>query len=127
AQMNCPKGGRDTTCRITFDSGRFTDPVWSPRGDWIAFSRQGDGKFAIGVIRTDGSGMRILTDGYQDESPTWSPNGRVIAFERTASRGAGPKLWSIDLTGRNLRRMTTPRDATNPTWGPLLKVDAAQQ
>jgi TolB protein len=127
AQMNCPKGGRDTTCRITFDSGRFTDPVWSPRGDWIAFSRQGDGKFSIGVIRTDGSGMRILTDGYQDESPTWSPNGRVIAFERTASRGAGPKLWSIDLTGRNLRRMPTPRDATNPTWGPLLKVEAAQQ
>ena len=127
AQMNCPKGGRDTTCRITFDSGRFTDPVWSPRGDWIAFSRQGDGKFSIGVIRTDGSGMRILTDGYQDESPTWSPNGRVIAFERTASRGAGPKLWSVDLTGRNLRRMPTPRDATNPTWGPLLKVEAAQQ
>jgi TolB protein len=121
AQMNCPKGGRDTTCRITFDSGRFTDPVWSPRGDWIAFSRQGEGRFSIGVIRPDGTGLRIVTDGYQDESPTWSPNGRVIAFERTASRGAGPKLWSIDLTGRNLRRMPTPRDATNPTWGPLLK------
>lgn len=121
AQMNCPKGGRDTTCRITFDSGRFTDPVWSPRGDWIAFSRQGEGKFSIGVIRPDGTGMRILTDGYQDESPTWSPNGRVIAFERESTRGAGHKLWSIDLTGRNLRRVATPRDATNPTWGPLLK------
>jgi TolB protein len=120
AQMNCPKGGRDTTCRITFDSGRFTDPVWSPRGDWIAFSRQGDGKFAIGVIRPDGTGMRILTESYQDESPTWSPNGRVIAFEREGTKGAGHKLWSIDLTGRNLRRMPTPRDATNPTWGPLL-------
>ena len=36
-----------TTCRITFDCGgySFTDPVWSPRGDWIAFSRQGGGKF----------------------------------------------------------------------------------
>lgn len=123
AQMNCPKGGRDTSCRITFDTGRFTDPVWSPRGDWIAFSRQGGGQFSIGVIRPDGSGMRVITDGYQDESPTWSPNGRVIAFERTASRGAGPKLWSIDLTGRNLRQMRTPRDATNPTWGPLLEIE----
>lgn len=76
----------------------------------------------VGVIQKDGSGMRILTDGYQDESPTWSPNGRVIAFERTASRAAGPKIHSIDLTGRNERRLPTPRDATNPTWGPVLKM-----
>lgn len=123
--MLCPRGGgtRADSCRITFDGGgySFTDPVWSPRGDWIAFSRQGGGQFVIGVVGRDGSGMRILTDGYQDEGPTWSPNGRVIAFERTASRAAGPKIYSIDLTGRNLRRLPTPRDATNPTWGPVLK------
>jgi TolB protein len=120
--MNCPRGGREKACRITFDQGgRFTDPVWSPRGDWIAFSRQGGGQFAVGVIRPDGTGMRILTDGYQDENPTWSPNGRVVAFERMSAPGAGPKLYSIDLTGRNLRRLPTPRDAINPTWGPLLK------
>jgi TolB protein len=124
SRMNCPRGGSADACRITFaEAGySFTDPVWSPRGDWIAFSRQGGGQFVVGVIQKDGSGLRILTDGYQDESPTWSPNGRVIAFERTAARGAGPKLHSIDLTGRNERRLPTPRDATNPTWGPVLKM-----
>ena len=125
--MVCPRGGgtKSDSCRITFDGGgySFSDPVWSPRGDWIAFSRQGGGQFVIGVLQKDGSGLRILTDGYQDESPTWSPNGRVIAFERTASRGAGPKIYSIDLTGRNERRLPTPRDATNPTWGPVLKME----
>ena len=123
--MVCPRGGgaRADACRITFDNSgySFTDPVWSPRGDWIAFSRQGGGQFVIGVVQKDGSGLRILTDGYQDESPTWSPNGRVIAFERTPSRAAGPKIYSIDLTGRNERRLPTPRDATNPAWGPVLK------
>ncbi len=121
----CASGQRADACRITFaEPGySFTDPVWSPRGDWIAFSRQGGGQFVIGVIQSDGKGMRILTDGYQDESPTWSPNGRVIAFERTASRAAGPKLYSIDLTGRNERRLPTPRDATNPTWGPVLPME----
>jgi TolB protein len=124
SRMNCPRGGSGDACRITFGEAgySFTDPVWSPRGDWIAFSRQGGGQFVIGVIQKDGGGMRILTDGYQDESPTWSPNGRVIAFERTASRAAGPKIHSIDLTGRNERRLPTPRDATNPTWGPVLKM-----
>jgi TolB protein len=124
SRMNCPRGGSGEACRITFGEAgySFTDPVWSPRGDWIAFSRQGGGQFVIGVIQKDGSGMRILTDGYQDESPSWSPNGRVIAFERTASRAAGPKIHSIDLTGRNERRLPTPRDATNPTWGPVLKM-----
>jgi len=124
--MVCPRGGgaRADACRITFDQPgySFTDPVWSPRGDWIAFSRQGGGQFVVGVILKDGTGLRVLTDGYQDESPTWSPNGRVIAFERLASRAAGPKLYSIDLTGRNERRLATPRDATNPTWGPVLPL-----
>ncbi len=120
--MQCPgSGAREQACRITFEQGaRFGDPVWSPRGDWIAFTIQRRGQFAIGVIQPDGKGMRVLTDGYQDEAPSWSPNGRVIAFQRTASKGAGPKLYSVDLTARNVRRVPTPRDATNPTWGPLL-------
>lgn len=121
--MECPGSrAQEAACRITFEEGaRFGDPVWSPRGDWIAFTLQRRGQFAIGVIEPDGKGFRVLTDGYQDEAPSWSPNGRVVVFQRTASKGAGPKLYSVDLTARNTRRVPTPRDATNPTWGPLLK------
>jgi TolB protein len=119
--MNCPTGGTDTACRITFGSGQYTTPVWSPRGDWIAFTYQEGGQFYIGVIRPDGTGERKITQSYQDEGPTWSPNGRVIAFAREAGPGAGSKLWTIDLTGRNLRRLATPGDASDPAWSPLLK------
>ena len=106
--------------RITFGEGRYMTPVWSPRGDLIAFTRQYQGRFYIGVIRPDGQGERLLTESYLDEGPTWSPNGRVLMFHRESSPGDGPSLWSVDLTGRNLRRVKTPSDASDPAWSPLL-------
>ncbi|MEO0398172.1 MAG: Tol-Pal system beta propeller repeat protein TolB [Pseudomonadota bacterium] len=113
-------GGGDQR-RITFGEGRYATPVWSPRGDLIAFTRQYKGRFYIGVIRPDGRGERLLTESYLDEGPTWSPNGRVLMFFREARPGAGPSLWSIDLTGRNLRRVRTPADASDPAWSPPLQ------
>ncbi len=106
--------------RISFGDGRYSTPVWSPRGDLIAFTRQKSGRFAIGVMRPDGSGERILTEAYLDEAPTWSPNGRVIMFFQESRPGAGPKLWSVDLTGQNLRQVPTQTDASDPAWSPLL-------
>lgn len=117
----CPSGGRDVACRITFGSGRYSTPVWSPRGDLIAFTKQTGGRFYIGVIGTDGDGERLLTESYLDEGPDWSPNGRVITFFRESAPGASPQLWSVDLTGRNLRRLPTPTDASDPAWSPLLQ------
>lgn len=106
--------------RISFGQGRYTTPVWSPRGDLIAFTRQAGGRFGVGVVRPDGSGERILSDAYLDEGPTWSPNGRVIMFFRQFTVSDEPSLWSVDLTGQNLRRISTPGDASDPAWSPLL-------
>ncbi|MEL8055516.1 MAG: Tol-Pal system beta propeller repeat protein TolB [Pseudomonadota bacterium] len=117
----CPSGGRDVACRITFGQGRYSTPVWSPRGDLIAFTKQTRGKFHIGVIGIDGEGERLLTESYLDEGPDWSPNGRVITFFREPSPGAPPRLMSVDLTGRNLKRVQTATDASDPAWSPLLQ------
>ena len=107
--------------RISFGKGRYSAPVWSPRGDKIAFVKSNKGKFAIGVMNTDGSGERVLTESYLDESPTWSPNGRVVIFSReTRGERGGSTLWSVDLTGRNLRKVSTPEGASDPAWSPLL-------
>jgi len=119
--MTCPSGGQDEACRITFGRGNYSTPVWSPRGDLIAFTKQVSGKFHIGVIGTDGQGERLLSEAYLDEGPAWSPNGRVITFFRESRPGAGPKLYSVDLTGRNLRQLQTTTDASDPAWSPLLK------
>jgi TolB protein len=105
--------------RITFGDGRYLTPVWSPRGDLIAFTKQKGGRFYIGVIKPDGSGERLLSESDLDEGPTWSPNGRVIMFFREAL-GGDPQLWSVDLTGKNLRQIPTPGAASDPAWSPLL-------
>ncbi len=117
----CPSGGRDVACRITFNKGQYSTPVWSPRGDLVAFTKQLGGKFYIGVIGTDGQGERLLTEAYLDEGPDWSPNGRVIVYFRESRPGAGPQLWSVDLSGRNERRLVTQTDASDPAWSPLLQ------
>ena len=106
--------------RISFGDGRYSSPVWSPRGDLIAFTKQADGYFYIGVMRTDGSEERLLTRSFLDESPTWSPNGRVIMFTReTQGETGGPSIYSVDISGRNLRQVPTGGMASDPSWGPL--------
>jgi len=107
--------------RVTFGKGRYSAPVWSPRGDLIAFTKSEGGQFSIGVIQPDGTGERQLTDGYLVEGPTWSPNGRVILFSKeTRGKNGSSEVWSIDLTGRNLRKVNTPGKASDPAWSPLL-------
>jgi TolB protein len=106
--------------RISFGQGRYSTPVWSPRGDNIAFTKLGQGDFAIGVMKPDGSGERILTEGFHNEGPTFSPNGRVIMFFRDPGGNAGPSLYTVDLTGRNEQRVPTPGFASDPAWSPLL-------
>ncbi|SPJ24744.1 Tol-Pal system beta propeller repeat protein TolB [Palleronia abyssalis] len=107
--------------RISFGAGRYGTPVWSPRGDLIAFTKQNEGRFHIGVMRTDGSEERLLTASFLDEGPTWAPNGRVLMFTReSAGAGGQPALYSVDVSGRNLRRVETPAAASDPAWSPLL-------
>jgi TolB protein len=104
--------------RISFFGGRSATPEWSPRGDQIAFTRI-VGDLRIAVMDPNGQRMRYLTDDWQDEAPTWAPNGRIIQFFRTEKNSGKTSLWQVDLTGRNLRRLKTPVDGSDPAWGPI--------
>ena len=106
--------------RISYAGGRYTTPVWSPKGDFIAFTKQTGGEFHIGVMKPDGSDERILTTSFLDEGPTWAPNGRVLMFSRETP-GGGSRLWSVDISGRNLRAAPYASAASDPAWSPLLK------
>ena len=50
-------------------------PVWSPRGDWIAFVRSDNSRAATWGIRPDGSSLRRLVTGW---APCWSADGRWL-------------------------------------------------
>ncbi len=106
--------------RISFGEGRYGTPVWSPRGDLVAFTKQNAGRFHIGVMRIDGSEERLLTSSFLDEGPTWSPNGRVIMFSReTQGAGGSSSMYSVDISGRNLKAVPLQGGASDPSWGPL--------
>jgi TolB protein len=106
--------------RISFGDGEYSTPVWSPTGEYIAFTKQASDKFAIGVMKPDGSGERILTEGFHNEGPTFAPNGQVIMYFSDEMGGPGPSLYTINVTGRNQLRVPTPSFGSDPAWSPLL-------
>jgi len=115
-----PAGGGEPK-RISFGQGSYGTPVWSPRGDYIAFTKKNKGRFYIGVMRVDGSQERLLTASFLDEGPSWAPNGRVIMFAReTPGPNGTSALYTVDISGRNLRRVPLPVGASDPAWSPLL-------
>jgi TolB protein len=110
--------------KVSGGDGNYYSPVWSPRGDYIAFTKvSADLGFSIGIMKPDGSGERILANGYLVESPTWSPSGRYVLFTRSYkqdSKGATrSKLYRIDITGRNEKEIKTPINASGPEWSSL--------
>ena len=124
-QIYVMKSDGSNVKRITFGKGLYGTPVWSPRGDLIAFTKVHKGRFYIGVMRPDGTGERLLTENFYQEAPSWSPNGRVLIFYRETKSGPNgegfsAKLWSIDITGYNERKIATETDASDPSWSSLL-------
>lgn len=107
--------------RLTYGSGKYFAPAWSPRGDLIAFVKQLQGVFHIGVIDPNGQEERLLTDSYMDDSPNWAPNGRVLVFSRQLPRSDTMRIYTIDLTGYNLRQLPIPTNASDPAWSPLIR------
>jgi dipeptidyl aminopeptidase/acylaminoacyl peptidase len=97
-------------------NGGDTSPAFSPDGHWVAFQRAVDfdaGKGGIFLIRTDGSGLRRLTDdtlgaGY----PRWSPDGKRILFSQRveATTFAPGPLWVVDVAGGKPTPLTDPTD-----------------
>jgi len=102
--------------RISFGEGSYSTPVGAARDNML--HQAGRRPVAIGIMKPDGSGERILTSGYHNEGPTFAPNGRVLMFFRDAA--AGPSLFTVDISGRNEQRVPTPSFASDPAWSPLL-------
>ena len=114
-------GGGGAT-RISFGGGSYAAPVWSPKGDLIAFTKVQGGRFCIGVMSPDGGNERLLDCQFNVESPTFSPNGRVLMYysESPGARGQA-RLLSIDVTGSNRRVVTSGGPASDPSWSGLRK------
>ncbi|MDR1475263.1 MAG: Tol-Pal system beta propeller repeat protein TolB [Holosporales bacterium] len=107
--------------RLSFGQGQYATPVWSPRRDWIAFTRIYKGTFYIGVMRPDGTGERMLASGYLVEGPAWFANGRGLMFSHQSYSRGKTSIHSIDVTGHNERILLTPHGASDPACSPVIQ------
>jgi Tol biopolymer transport system component len=88
-------------------SSSYSDPVWSPDGEQLAFvsdrANPGTGHEDVYVMRLDGSGLRRLTsdtDRYGKAGLAWSPNGKWIAYQDDAH------ISEVSADGSQHRRLT---------------------
>ena len=79
----------------------------------IVFVKNGGNGTPLVSVNPDGSGLRKVTRGHYDSRPDVAPDGRAIAFSRDA------KIFTVHMTGRHLKRLTSD-DGSEPAFsGPL--------
>lgn len=103
------------------NTGKATDPAWSPTGDYIAFvSRETD----ICVIRPDGTGFRQLTGGQgRNYRPSFSPDGRMIVF--ASSRNGRMQLFVMAANGDRQQPLLPDYKGSQelPYWAPTMPAE----
>jgi Tol biopolymer transport system component len=113
--------------RLTNTAADDRDPAWSPDGTKIVFasnrspySRGFVGHMHLWVMNADGTGLKQLTSGSDDESqPAWSPDGTKIAYHYSNGIAAvftdGTKDNSINITASDNGKTWYRGE---PTWSP---------
>ena len=102
------------------DTVNDRDPVWSPDGTKIAFSRANQGHLNVYVMNADGSGRVELTPGAASGNgetgvdPNWSPSGTRIVYSDSGN------LFTMDAaSGAGKVQLTTgPAADFWPVWSP---------
>ena len=96
-------------------------PVFSPDGEWIAFQNRIDGNTEICLIKSDGSGLRNLTNNAaRDLNPSFSPDGKQIVFSSNRDGNFGLfQLYLMSSDGGNQRQIHYNNGMSlTPAWSP---------
>ena len=90
--------------RLTSNIGTETSPIFSPDGNWLAFTGEYDGNVDVYVMPAEGGEPRRIT--YHpgaDQAIGWTPDGKRVMF--LSARGTGlpvPKMYTMPVTGEGL-------------------------
>ena len=90
--------------RLTSGTGTETNPIFSPDGNWIAFTGEYDGNVDVYVIPAiGGEPKRITYHAGNDSVIGWTPDGKSVVF--LSGRAAGmpvPKMYTMPVSGEGL-------------------------
>src|ERR1043166_4558285 len=98
------RGGRATP--ITSHLETDATPIFSPDGNWIAFSSKRSGNWDIFVIPAEGGSARQLTWHSGTDAPTgWSPDGKYLLFSSKRDT-VNWSLYALDVNTGRTRELT---------------------
>ena len=89
-----------------------SEPVWSPKGTTLLFTRRSlfSGEGGLYFVKADGKGLTKFLDGA--DSASWGSKG-LIAFVRNGD------IYRIKADGSGLKRLTKSKDEDgDPDWSP---------
>jgi Tol biopolymer transport system component/C-terminal processing protease CtpA/Prc len=111
------KGGKAE--RLTNHVELEDNPVWSPDGQWIAFSSNRFGNNEIFVIPAEGGSVKRLTWNSNPDVPSdWSADGKQILFSGRRDN-TNSALLTLDVaTGRLNQLLLDPVAIGNPKFSP---------
>jgi TolB protein len=114
-------------------------PVWSPRGDLIAFIRRSGKDFQVFTIHPDGTGLKQLTSNPgNDAHLAWSPDGERLLFcssrmgfkDEALLIGAPQpygEIFVMRYDGTQVEQLTDNQwEEGGPAWQPHLVVSTYQ-
>ncbi|HSK74234.1 MAG TPA: PDZ domain-containing protein [Pyrinomonadaceae bacterium] len=90
--------------RLTSGTGNETNPIFSPDGNWIAFTGEYDGNVDAYVIpSTGGEPRRITYHAGNDGVIGWTPDGNSVVFLSGRSAGMpAAKMYTMPVSGAGL-------------------------
>src|SRR6476469_1432209 len=101
---------------VTNGDDPVTQAEWSPTSDWIAIAIAPGGGLntQVYVVKPDGTGMRLLTKGGEDNNglDAWTEDGKQIAIDSSRDDPASRDSFMIDVATDNARLV-----ARNPGVG----------
>jgi len=83
------------------------EPAWSPDGQYIAYTKEGEYEIWLFEIATEES--EYLTDG---SSPDWSPDGKEIVYCHSRD------IYKINVETKEIQQLTTWGSCFFPDWSP---------
>jgi eukaryotic-like serine/threonine-protein kinase len=99
--------------------GESTDrqPVYSPAGEWVAFSSNRGGGMNLWLVSTTTGNLRRVTDAHVNWDPAFSRDGKRLLW--SSNRGGNFEIWTADVDGSGPRQVTRDGgNAENPTTTP---------